>query len=218
MKTKDGRLYVISGKSRSGKSAYTVRAVAKLPRHVAGRLVAWDPEDQWAKLPGWRRVTEPRELLAILRAQGSFKVAYVAAANLAAEFDYWAGCVNHAAVYVGPLACIAEELADVSSPGKAPDNWGKLLRRGLKRGAHIFAISQRWAEADKTALGNHSEFVTFQCASHDDARYVARKIGIAFQEVAALQGTYDAAENLKVAPYIRKTLTGQIERNALRFK
>jgi len=170
MKTEDGRLIVIAGASRSGKTAYTARRV-KAER----RIVAWDPEDQWARLPGWRRVTRRGELLEALQTPGHVRVGYVAGGDLGAEFDFWAGVVMYAGRYVAPITCIAEELADVTTPSKAPGNWGILLRRGLKRGITIYAISQRWSEADKTAVGNASEFVIFRQSSGDDVRYLARK-------------------------------------------
>jgi len=182
MKTQDGRLIVIGGASRSGKTAWTRREVMKQPR-----ILAWDPEDQWAQERGFKRVTTRKALLAAAHVGGPQKVAYVAGGDLKAEFDFWAGCVQYAGRYVGPLAAIAEELADVTSQSKAPGNWGILLRRGLKRGVTIYAISQRWAEADKTAMGNASEFVIFRQATGDDARYMARKTRVSEEQINALK-------------------------------
>lgn len=192
MKTEDGRLVVIAGASRSGKTAYTRRQVEPAPRSFA-----WDPEDQWSALPGWRRVTNRKDLLRWSHHPGPLKIAYVAGGKLADEFAFWAGCVQYAGRYVGPLVAVAEELADVTSPAKAPGNWGVLLRRGLKRGITIFAISQRWAEADKTAMGNASEFVIFRQATGPDARYMARYTRVPEAEIDALPPLhfvrYDAA-------------------------
>lgn len=172
---------VIGGASRSGKTAWTRREVAK-----EARILAWDPEDQWSKERGFARVTNRRDFLKAAHKAGPLKVAYVAGGDLKAEFDFWAGCVQYAGRYVGPLAAIAEELADVTSQSKAPGNWGILLRRGLKRGITIYAISQRWAEADKTAMGNASEFVIFRQATGDDARYMARKTRVPEEQINAL--------------------------------
>ncbi len=170
MKTDDGRMIVIAGASRSGKTAYTKKQVAGVRR-----ICAWDPEDQWSQLSGWRKVTTRRQLLEALQTAGHTRIAYVAGGDLKAAFDYWAGVVMYAGRYVAPLVAIAEELADVTTPSKAPGNWGILLRRGLKRGITIYAISQRWSEADKTAVGNASEFVLFRQSSGDDVAYLSRK-------------------------------------------
>lgn len=181
MKTQDGRLYVIAGASRSGKTAWTRKQTARLRR-----VFVWDPEDQWAQLPGYQKITRRADLLAAAQKPGPLRVAYVAGGKLADEFDFFAGAVMYAGRYVGPLDVIAEELADVTTPSKAPGNWGILLRRGLKRGITIWAISQRWAEADKTAVGNASDFVIFRQSSGDDVRYLSRKTRIAETDLGGL--------------------------------
>jgi hypothetical protein len=201
MKTLDGRLVVVAGASRSGKTAWTARQV-----RGERRVIAWDPEDQWAQLRGWRRITGRPALLDAIQGKGPAKLAYVAGGDLRAEFDYWAGCAMFWGRYMGPAVVIAEELADVTTPSKAPGNWGILLRRGLKRGISIYAISQRWAEADKTAIGNASEFVVFR-ASGDDVRYMARKTRIPEVEL----------EGLQPLDFIRQQVTGERERGRLRF-
>lgn len=206
MKTEDGRLEVISGASRCGKTSYVAAEVEGV-----GRICAWDPEDQWAQLPGWVRVTNRRDLLQIMNRHGPQKVAYVAGGKLSEHFNFWAGVVMYACRYVEPLAIIAEELADVTSPSKAPGNWGVLLRRGLKRGAVIYAISQRWAEADKTALGNSSSFIIFRQNTADDARYMARKTRVPQAEIDALRPfefiryqTYSFEKQQEILPFAKK--------------
>lgn len=181
MKTEDGRLYVIAGASRSGKTAWTRRQTAR-----RRRVLAWDPEDQWSQLPGWRKVTRRADLLEAAQRPGPQRLAYVAGGDLKEEFNFWAGCAMYAGRYVGPLDVIAEELADVTTPSKAPGNWGILLRRGLKRGITIWAISQRWSEADKTAVGNASDFVVFRQSSGDDVAYMARKTGLEVEELRGM--------------------------------
>lgn len=203
MKTQDGRLYVIAGASRSGKTAWTRKQTAK-----AARLFAWDPEDQWAGLPGFVKVTKRADLLKAATTAGRKKIAYVAGGNLQSEFDFFAGCAMYAGRYVAPLDVIAEELADVTTPSKAPGNWGILLRRGLKRGITIWAISQRWSEADKTAVGNASDFVIFRQSSGDDVAYLARKTSIDAERLRGLA----PLEFVKL-----DALTGEITTGKLKF-
>lgn len=182
MKTTDGRLIVIAGASRSGKSAYVRKQAGR-----AARAFAWDVEDQWAALPGWQRITTRAQLLTAAQSPGPGRYAYVAGGDLAGEFGFFAGCVQYAGRWHGGLVVIAEELADVTTPAKAPGNWGILLRRGLKRGVTIYAISQRWAEADKTAVGNASEFVIFRQSSGDDVRYLSKKTRVPETEIDGLK-------------------------------
>lgn len=208
MQTNDGRLIVIAGASRCGKTAYTKQGVEAVLPGLGGRAWAWDPEDQWAQLPGWRRVTSRKELLELASRPGPMKIAFVAGGDLRAAFDFWCGCVMYASRYVAPMAAIAEELADVTSPSKAPGNWGILIRRVLKRGTWVFAISQRWAEADKTALGNSSEFVIFRQNTGDDAYYMSRKTRVPIEEI-------DALPPLEYVRY--NTRTFEMERGKLVF-
>lgn len=216
MQTKDGRLYVIGGASRSGKTAWVVQ-------HIKNhrRIVAYDPDDQWSRLPGWRRVTRLADLRAALLTRGAFRVAFVPAGKIGEAFD--ALCVLAFALAqeetYGPFAFIAEELADVTTPAKAPEAWGKLTRRCLKRGVTIYAISQRWSEADKTAFGNASLYVIFRQSSGDDVRYFSKKTGI---EVEAINGLttdfWPGTEDVKRAPYLTKdTRTLAITAGELKF-
>lgn len=173
MKTEDGRLFVIAGASRSGKTAWTRQATKG-----AGRVFAWDPEDQWAALPGFRKITSRAEFAKASLKPGPLKLAFVAGGDLKEGFNFFAQACFYAGRYIEPMHVIAEELADVTTPSKAPGHWGILLRRGLKRGITIWAISQRWSEADKTAVGNASDFVVFRQSSGDDVAYMSRKTGI----------------------------------------
>lgn len=181
LKTADGRLTVVSGASRCGKTTQVANEV-----RTERRICAWDPEDQWAQLPGWRKVTTRRELLEAMQARGHVRVAYVAGGDLKEEFNYWCGVVYYAARYIAPLAIIAEELADVTTPSKAPGNWGIIIRRGLKRGMRIYAISQRWAEADKTCIGNASDYLLFTSRG-EDIDYIARKTRVPVGDLEALE-------------------------------
>lgn len=203
MKTNDGQLFVIAGASRSGKTAWTRKRIAK-----ARRIWAWDPEAQWCELPGWRKVSTRAELLAMAQKPGSQKVAFVAGGQLKEDFDFWAAAVMYAGRYVAPLDAVAEELADVTTPSKAPGNWGILVRRGLKRGISLYCISQRWSEADKTAFGNASDFVIFRQSSGDDVAYLARKTRVEQGEINGLVPLQFVHMN---------ALNGEISRGKLRF-
>lgn len=203
MQTDDGRLIIVSGASRSGKTAWTRKQAAK-----ARRVLVWDIEAQWCELPGFRKITSRAELFEAIQSSKPARLAYVSSgSDIRDEFNFWAACVMLWGRYRGPCVAIAEELADVSTPAKAPQEWGVLLRRGLKRGITIYAISQRWAEADKTAIGNASEFVVFRAAG-DDVQYIARKSRLPLEQVEAL----------KPLEFIRVSVTGEIERGALKFK
>lgn len=220
MKTADGRSYVVGGASRSGKTAWVAQHCA-----AHRRIAAWDPDDQWGHLPGWRSVRTKAEFLSAMKKPGPVKIAFYYRPTRKGEqrwegFEFWAQAVYKAGRYVEPLAVIAEELAAVTSPSKAPPWWGEVTRTGLKRGITIYAISQRWSEADKTAFGNASLYVIFRQSSEDDARYFARKTSIPLQEIIGLKTEFHpGTEDVKTAHYItRNTATHEINRGALRFR
>lgn len=203
LKTEDGRLMVVSGATRCGKTTQVAKETVS-----EKRICAWDPEDQWAQLPGYRKVTSRAELLEAMKTKGHVRVAFVVGGDLKAAFDFWCGVVMYAGRYIAPLVVIAEEIADVTSPSKAPGNWGILIRRGLKRGISIYAISQRWAEADKTAIGNASEYLLF-ASRGEDVKYMERKTRVPAGEIDSLE----AFEFIRFDP-----VTKEKARTKLRFK
>lgn len=177
----DGKLVVISGSSRCGKTAKTIRLMRPFET-----VFVWDIEAQWCKQKGFKKITSLVELKKLVRAGARGRYAYVSGGNFKAEFELFCMCVMYYGMFYGKCAVVAEELADVTTVAKAGDNWGMLVRRGLKRGISIFTISQRWAEADKTAFGNATEFYIFMQSSEDDARYMSKKTGVDLGRISAL--------------------------------
>ncbi|MDD2932755.1 MAG: hypothetical protein PHO76_02610 [Methylotenera sp.] len=180
--TNDGRLVIVSGSSRCGKTAKTVRMVKPFKT-----VFVWDIEAQWCNQKGFKKITSLAELKKIVIAGKAGKYAYVSGGNIKAEFEAFCKCVFHYGAYFGICAVVAEELADVTTTAKAPEGWGILCRRGLKRGITIFAISQRWAEADKTALGNATNFYLFRMASGSDIDYMSKKTRVEYRRLEGLK-------------------------------
>lgn len=201
--TNDGQLVIVSGSSRCGKTAKTVRMVKPF-----NCVFVWDIEAQWCNQAGFKKITSLAELKRIVTAGKAGRFAFVSSGNIKAEFELFCKCVFHYGAFFGECAVVAEELADVTTTAKACESWGILCRRGLKRGISIFAISQRWAEADKTALGNATDFYLFRMASGSDIDYMSKKTRI---ESARL-------ELLRPLQFIHyNALTGEIKADKLRF-
>lgn len=183
MKTQDGKIYIFSGKSRSGKTA-KARLLMEALRHDV--VFCWDPEGQWCELPGFQKVTSINQLMKWVIAGKPGRYAFVSNGDLKADFEKLCAVAFHWATFRGGGLFIGEEMADVTSSAKAGPQWGKLIRRCLKRGMSVIAISQRWQEADKTALGNASEAYIFKPVPRD-AAYVSGVFGLQLQEVSALE-------------------------------
>lgn len=181
----DGKIIIVSGKSRSGKSAYT-----KDELNQYQRCIAWDAKGEYGRLAGWTVVNSLAELVAYCIEKGSKpgKVAYKPKGHEmvpgSPTFDQWARIALEW-TKVEPATAVAEELADVSSSGKASPGWGQLVRKGLEYGGDIYAVMQRPAEADKTVFGNASEIVSFMLVRANDKAYMAQEMGTTPDELPA---------------------------------
>src|SRR3569623_2110456 len=82
----------------------------------ARRVLVWDVDDEYE---GFERITAPAALIE--------------------AFDLWA----RAAFAWGNCTAVAEELAGVTTPGKAPPGWHQLVSRGRKRGIEVIGETQR---------------------------------------------------------------------------
>ena len=82
---------------------------------------------------------------------------------------------------------VVEELADVTTPGKAPAEWGEIVRKGRKHGLDVYALTQRPAESDKTIVSNaaaiHSGFMGFPT----DREYMAKCLGVSVADMEKLR-------------------------------
>lgn len=203
MKTEDGRLFVVCGSTRSGKTAWTKKAAGRQPL-----VHCWDVEGQWRELRGWTAVHGRPSLSAAVQNGARGRFAFQPAADLRSDFDHWARWQLWRAKTAGGGAVIAEELADVTHAGKASGYWGLLVRRALKRGTSIYAITQRPAEVDKTTIGNMTDMVCFRLSRLKDRQAVAAEIGVEVSDLTALQPL----------DFIRADMTtGTITRGRLKF-
>lgn len=179
----DGSLEYVIGRSRCGKTTY----LQKVIQHHK-RILVWDIEGQWAMQPGFTEIGGHRTskenieklIEALLTAGDRCWLAYQPTSM--SEFESFCQC---AFVWGqdAPCAIVAEELADVSSQGKAPMSWGILIRRGMKYGISTYAISQRPAEADKTILGNAKVVTIFAPNTDADRDYLVKKLGVPAEKI-----------------------------------
>lgn len=179
----DGVLYAVTGASRlAAKTTWTAQQLAG-----ERRLLVWDYKGEWSTRYRCRRVTTLRELEAcVVPSAPPARIAFHQVSGMVAQFD--AFC-RLAWVYVrahgAPL--IVEETASVTTPGKAPAAWGDICRLGLGFGSDIYALTQRPAESDKTALGNATVIHCGVMGTPDDRRTMAKYLDVDVADVAALQ-------------------------------
>ncbi len=78
---------------------------------------------------------------------------------------------------------VVEELAAVTNTGKASGYWGVLVNQSLGLGATLFATVQCGQEVDKSVMNAASYLWVCQHNTDDDAKYMARKIGIGLSNI-----------------------------------
>lgn len=190
----DGRLVVVCGASRSGKTIWTRRQTERAPR-----LLVWDSVGEWSDVGNCERITDLRELARRCAPPArSERLAFVGPIT-PAMFDAFCR-LAWVWVRVAPGVLVIEELADVTSPGKAPPAWGEIVRKGLRYGPHIYALTQRPAESDKTVIGNASVIHCHRMARSMDRGYMARELDI----------SQDQLDALKPLDFIERDATGRI--------
>lgn len=176
-------MIVVTGGSRSGKTTWCAGELAG-----ARRLLVWDSaqDGEWSRRFNCRRVESIAYLAAAVKPGApNGRYGFVAPPT---ENNFAAFCrLAFIFVQVAPSAVVVEELADVTSPGKAPLYWGELLRKGLRHGPRIYACTQRPAESDKTIIGNATRIHCHMMQRADDARYMAKELRVAVGLVDALK-------------------------------
>lgn len=181
----DGRGVLVVGASGSGKTCWTAQQVA-----AERRLLVWDCMGEWARKYHCRRVASLRELGELIRAEmegraGGGRVA-VQVLITRENFDCFAR-LAWVWLRVAPGCLVVEELADVTSPGKAPAAWGEIVRKGRHERANVYALTQRPAESDKTILSNCAAIHGGMMNYPDDRAYLARCLDVPLDQVTNLK-------------------------------
>lgn len=190
----DGRLVLVTGSSRSGKTAWVAQQVDRY-----GPLLVWDSVGEWSDRYGCKRIGSVRGLAdAVTGPAGAGRLALDVPVT-AGNFEAFARLAMIAAKLRDGLRIVVEELADVTTPGKAPAAWGELCRKGLRYGPEIFAITQRPAESDKTAAGNASLIHAHRMALARDRAYMAALLDVPVSRV----------EKLAPLEYLERTADGR---------
>lgn len=173
----DGTMILAIAVSRSGKSVFVKEVLAGHKR-----VIAFDPKGEYVAQLGYQACYTPEELQRALMSagKGSAKIAFVA--TDAKSFDFFCGCAltwNKIAM----CAIVCEELAAVTTCGKASGNWGRLINQGLAYGPLIIGTVQRGQEVDKTLMNNATFLHVMRHSTDDDRDYIARKLGLAVTDI-----------------------------------
>lgn len=167
---------LVCGASGSGKTAWLIKRIRRAPR-----VVVWDMKGEYARDHGFTLLDSKSALIAALRSAKAGRFAF--RSIVPGDFDFFC----RAAYAWGKCVVIAEELADVTTPGKAPLGWGMVVRRGRDRALDVYGVTQRPAESDKTIIGNATLMHCAMLPRFADRQYMAREMDMEPERITALQ-------------------------------
>lgn len=144
-----------------------------------GAVVIWDAKNEYQGVPGVVTVYDRAELVQAVRS--CRRLAFHAPPD---EFAFWCRVVWAR----GDALVIAEELAQVTTPGKACGAWHQILTAGRGFGLRTIGIGQRPAEVDKTIIGQASLLHVRRLTRAADRRYMAAELDVAPGIVDAMRG------------------------------
>ncbi len=186
-KIKSGKLFALVGRSRSGKTQKALALIQGIPC-----VLVWDVEEQYENVT--HRATSQGQLVKLVK-QCAGKRAVIGFTGNLSDFNFFCKTAFWFVRKCGEMGkksgVVFEETADVTSPNKAPEHYGIILRRGLKYGCDLFAITQRPAESDKTSVGNAS--IVHICAIKlpIDRKYMSDMTGVPLERIRGLVADQD---------------------------
>lgn len=166
----DGALIYVTGSMGSGKTSWVKQQVRR-----ASRLLVWDGKGiDWGERERCTVITTAPELRRIATSAHRGRYSYRVPVSRA-NFETFC---RLAWVWgrLAPGVIIVDEIADVTSPGKAPQAWGEIARKVRAFGTSVYVTTQRPQECDKTAQGNATIYHCGRMSDADDQRYVARRL------------------------------------------
>jgi hypothetical protein len=186
----EARIWGVIGASGSGKGLWIKQQLRELN---SPRLVVWDFKNEYQGLTGERphaqaraTLTDVHRAMVAAGADGPLRIRYAPRGSgekaLRREFE---GLCE--LVYAWENAVfVAEELANVTTPGWAPASWRKMTTSGRHARVHIIGATQTPALVDKSFLGNCTLIHCCALREHAHRVAVARSMDIPEGRIAAL--------------------------------
>lgn len=174
----------VFGAPGSGKSA---RIKQRLAREKPARLMIWDPQSEYGAFG--QPAPDLQAVFAALKAagrRGRFAIAYTPRGSLSAwrnQFDVFCKLAYAA----GTCWLVADELADVTEPGWAPDGWSIATRKGRHQGLTIIGASQRPASVDKDFFGTATSISSGRLNFDGDVKVLANVLRVPAERIVSLQ-------------------------------
>jgi len=207
----DGIAILVAGSRGSGKSGWTIQET-----EVEPRLLVWDSVGEWSRAGLVRPAPTLEQLHALIVADLAqptpMRAGYTGRIS---DVHFEAFCrLSMVWMKAAPGAVVIEELADVTSPGKAPPAWGELVRKGRHYGGSIYALTQRPAESDKTIAGNADIIHTGRLSFPRDRKTMAEYLDVPVQRITALPSLHYIERDMRTRALATGVLTFKSRRKA----
>ena len=180
----DAKIWAVIGASGTGKGLWVKQ---HLRREKPKRFIAWDFKDEYGQFAQAVSSLETVRQDMIKAGSGRLAVRYVprGAGEKALRREFELLCEL---VYAfGQCTFVAEELANVTTPGWAPASWRKMTTSGRHEAIHIIGCTQNPALVDKTFLGNCTLVHVCALREHPHRAYVAKSIDCSLEDITSLQ-------------------------------
>lgn len=179
-------IHAVIGATGSGKTTHVMQCIK---RGKPSRLLIWDSKGEFAREGYAQPVHKISDLTkAILKAgaSGSFKLAFRPKGSRTDKKQLFSE-VCDLAFYAKNCWLIAEELAEVTEAGSAPEGWRKATTQGRSEGLTIYGMSQSPAWIDKFFFGNCSTIRTGRVIQDSHVKTMAGVLGVPREEIRSLQ-------------------------------
>ncbi len=177
----------VAGMTGTGKTQWLLQ---RLERPKRKRLMIWSPKeviDNYTGRFGGVLVTSAAQCLEVVKAAGAGPCCVIFAPPGSRKKDtvlFSAFC--EIARLARNMCVVVEEVHTVTFASSAPEGWSKLNLMGRGYGASVYALSQRPASVDKDFFGNCSLYHTGRLGFAEDAKVMARLLGVPPSELLAM--------------------------------
>jgi hypothetical protein len=200
----DGEAFLVCGSRGSGKSGWTRQQC-----EGAERLLVWDSVGEWSRdriVTPVRSLTQLHQLITLdLAEPGPFRYGYTGPVN-AKTFNTFCKLAFVWMKAAPGGVVVVEELADVTSPGKAPEGWGEIVRKGRHYSGSIYGLTQRPAESDKTLAGNADVIHCGRLSFPTDRKTLAEYLDVPVGQITELPSLHWIERDMRT----RELRTGKL--------
>jgi hypothetical protein len=177
----DADVIAVIGATGSGKGVYIKNYELKKSEK---RILFWDYMREYGPLSDLQTesITTALGTLKNARFRTAFRPSFEDKTR-AKQFDLFC----KAAVAVGDLRIVVEELSFVTSPSFAPGGWKMVTSIGRHKGLRVIGASQRPAQVDKAFWSNCTEIHCGFMLYEDDQKTMARALGVTLADIQALE-------------------------------